>query len=108
MYKVHVVENGVQALDLISTLKTEGYDRDDVYIFAHFEKRAEDISEAIDTAEVGLKEQGMLEAVGNMFKSRGDELRSKMESLGLTEQEAQEYEKELDKGRLVVVGSKNE
>lgn len=108
MYRVQVVENGVQALDVISTLETEGFGREDVYIFAHDERREEDLSDATATAEVGVKEQGMFESVGNMFKSRGDELRSKMESLGLTKQEAEKYEKELDEGRLVVVGSKNE
>lgn len=108
MYKVHVVENGVQALDTISSLETEGFGREDVYIFAHGENRSEDLSEATGTAEIGTKEQGMFEAVGNLFKSRGDELRSKMESLGLSQQEAQDYEKELDQGRVVVVGSKGE
>ena len=106
MYKVEVVENGVQALDVISNLQTDGFSREDVYLFAHSEKREEDLTDATATAEIGVKEQGMLDSVSNLFKSRGDELRSKMQSLGLTEQEAEKYEKELDNGRLVIIGSK--
>lgn len=108
MYKVHVVENGVQALDTIAKMEPEGFGREDLYIFAHDENRSEDLSDETATAEIGMKEQGMFESMGNFFKSRGDELRSKMESLGLSEQEADKYEKELDKGRVVLIGSKNE
>ena len=39
----------------------------------------------------------------NVFRSRGDELRSKMVSLGLTENEAAHMEEELDKGKVVIV-----
>ena len=41
-----------------------------------------------------------------MFRSRGDELRAKMESLGLTENEANKYEQELDFGKVVVIAEK--
>ncbi|PLR96576.1 general stress protein [Bacillus sp. T33-2] len=103
MYRVHVVENGVQATDMISTLQTEGFGKEDIYLFAHDKDRSEHLTGATDTGEVGFKEQGILNSVGNIFKSRGDELRSKFESLGLSQQEAEQYEVELDKGRLVLV-----
>jgi hypothetical protein len=107
MYKVHVVENGVQATEKINMLQSEGYTKEDVYLFAHDKNRSENLTDATETADVGVTEQGLFESVGNMFKSRGDELRSKFESVGLTQQEANQYEKELDNGRLVIVASKN-
>ena len=48
----------------------------------------------------------MMDAIKNIFTSRGDELRSKMQSVGLTEKEAADAEEELDKGRLVVIANK--
>ena len=106
MAVTRIVENGVQAKEIIDGLVTEGYTRDEIYIFAHYEKRSEDITKELHTESVGLKEQGMMEAIKNIFTSRGDELRSKMQSVGLTEQEAADAERELDKGRLVVIGHK--
>ncbi|WP_071461442.1 general stress protein [Bacillus massilinigeriensis] len=103
MYKALVVENGVQATEKIKMLETEGFTKENIYIFAHSTDRSEHLTEATETGEVGFKEQGFFESIGNMFRSRGDELRAKFESLGMTKQEAEQYEMELDKGRLVLV-----
>ncbi|PLT35921.1 general stress protein [Bacillus sp. V5-8f] len=105
MYQVRVVQNGVQAMEMIDQLMSSGYDKNDIYLFAHDKNRSEHLTENTDTGEIGLKEQGLLDSVGNMFKSRGDELRSKMSSLGLTDSEADQYEKELDLGKVVLVAS---
>ncbi|CEG29248.1 general stress protein [Bacillus sp. B-jedd] len=106
MYKVDVVENGVQARDKLSLLATEGYTKDEVYLFAHDKDREEDLADALDAGDVGMKEQGLINTVTNVFKKRGDELRAQFESLGLSADEAAQYEKELDKGRLVLVACK--
>lgn len=97
------VENAVQAKEEIEKLETQGYSRDNIHIFAHFKERANDINDALDTKEVGVKEQGFLESMKNMFTSRGDELRSKMEAAGLSKDEAADAEKELDQGKLVIL-----
>lgn len=106
MYKVEVVENGVQAKEKLSLLATEGYTKDDVYLFAHDKDREDDLADALGAGDVGLKEQGLIDSVANVFKKRGDELRSQFESLGLTADEAARYEKVLDEGRLVLVACK--
>lgn len=105
MYRVFVVENGVQATEKISTLVNEGFSKDQIYLFAHDENRSEHLSEATNTNEVGLEEQGVLGSIGNLFKDRGDELRSKFESLGLSHIEAEKYEEELDSGKVVLIGA---
>ncbi|GKU83723.1 general stress protein [Niallia sp. NCCP-28] len=107
MYKVEVVENGVQADNIIRGLENQGYERENIYIFAHDKDRSEDLTAATETAEVSIKEQGFLDSLSNVFRKRGDELRSKMQSVGLTEMEAEKYEEVLDTGKLVIVGSTN-
>ncbi len=100
------VENAVQAKKEIDDLVTQGYTHDDIYIFAHDKKRGKDITDALDTEEVGMKEQGFLDSMKNMFSSRGDELRSKMEAAGLSKDEAAKAESELDEGKLVLIAKK--
>lgn len=101
-----IVENAVQAKKEIEELVARGYSHDDIYIFAHDKKRGDDITDALHTENVGIKEQGFIDSMKNLFSSRGDELRSKMESVGLTTDEANTAERELDQGRLVVVAHK--
>ncbi|MBD7938792.1 MULTISPECIES: general stress protein [Cytobacillus] len=105
MYKIEVVENGVQAVSIINSLENEGYTKKDIYLFAHDKDRSENLTDATDTNDIGMKEQGVFDSIGNVFKSRGDELRSKMRSVGMTDVEAERYEEVLDEGKLVIVGS---
>ncbi|MDR7240748.1 general stress protein [Neobacillus drentensis] len=106
MRQVKLVENGLQARKEIEQFLNQGYTKDEVYLLAHGEERSEDLSEALDTNEIGVNEQGFFDLIANVFRSRGDELRAKMESLGLTDREAQQFEKELDRGRVMVVAAK--
>lgn len=100
------VENAVQAKAEIEKLVTQGFSHDDIYIFAHDKKRSDNITDALDTEEVGIQEQGFLDSMKNMFSSRGDELRSKMEAAGLTTEEAASAEEELDQGKLVIIAKR--
>ncbi|MEK5037740.1 general stress protein [Sporosarcina sp. FSL K6-3457] len=100
------VENGLQAKKEIDDLVTKGYTHDDIYVFAHDKKRANHINDALDTETVGMKDQGFLTSMKNMFTSRGDELRSKMEATGLSKEEAAAAEEELDQGKLIIIAKK--
>ncbi len=102
------VENAVQAKAEVERLEAEGYSKDHIHVFAHFKERADDINNALDTKDVGMKEQGFLESMKNMFTSRGDELRSKMVATGLTMEEAEAAESELDKGKLIIIAHKKD
>ena len=105
MYQVFVVENSIQAKEKIEQLTSEGYTKDHIYLFFHNKEFSKDLTDATDTGSIGISEQGFFESVGNLFKKRGDELRSKFESLGLSEVEADQYEKELDNHKIVIVTS---
>ena len=100
------VENAVQAKKEIEDLVTKGYTHDDIYLFAHDKKRGDHISDALDTETVSMKDQGFFKSMKNMFTSRGDELRSKMEAAGLSKEEAAQAEMELDEGKLVIIAKK--
>ena len=105
MKQVKIVENGVEAKRVIDQFLNQGYTKDEVYLLAHDKDRSEDLTDATHTNEIGVPEQGVLDSVANVFRTRGDELRSKLQSLGLSDIEAQQFEKELDQGRVVVVAT---
>ncbi|WP_175537567.1 general stress protein, partial [Mycobacterium tuberculosis] len=50
----------------------------------------------------------MFDSLANLFRSRGDELRAKIVTMGYTEAEADYYEKELDKGKVLVIARRGE
>lgn len=108
MLTIKILENSVQAKEEVETLMAQGFTHDDIYIFTHSDRRAEHITEALGTETVGMKEQGFIDSLKNNFVSRGDELRSKMEAIGLTKAEAASGERELDQGKLILVAKKNE
>ncbi|PMC37592.1 general stress protein [Bacillus sp. UMB0899] len=101
--KTYVVENGVQATEIIERLEGEGCQKDHIYLFAHDSDRSKHLTENTDTRHIGLKEEGVFDKVANVFRSRGDELRERMTSLGVSQEKANELERELDEGRVVIV-----
>ena len=100
------VENVVQAKEAVEKLEMQGYSKDEIYIFAHSKERGGHISDALQTEEIGISEQGFIESMKNMFVSRGDELRAKMEAAGLTAHEAENAEALLDAGKLIIIATK--
>ncbi|MGG3560688.1 general stress protein [Neobacillus rhizosphaerae] len=107
METVKVVENGVQAKREIEQLMTQGYTKDEIYLLAHDKNRSENLADGLDLNDVGVAEQGLFDSMANVFRSRGDELRTKLESLGLSQSEAERFEEEMDHGRVVVVATKS-
>jgi len=107
METVRVVENGVQAKKEIEQLIMQGYTKEEIYLLAHDRNRSEDLTDSLDINDISVQEQGVLDSIANVFRTRGDELRSKLESLGLTSNDAERYEEELDHGKVIVVASKS-
>lgn len=101
-----VVENGVQAVEEAKNLRNTGYGFEDIYVLAHKKDITEKIAETANAKEVGVKEEGMFDSVANFFRSRGDELRSKITSMGFTKEEADFYESELDLGKVLVIANR--
>ncbi|MFC4777112.1 general stress protein [Paenibacillus sp. GCM10023252] len=102
---VQVVDTGIAALNAVRELSQQGYKQEDIYVLAHDEERTDTLSESTNTNKIGVSEEGVFNAMANLFRSRGDELRSKLESVGLTGREAERYEQELDRGRVIIIAS---
>ncbi|MED4400564.1 general stress protein [Metabacillus fastidiosus] len=107
MNNVKVVQNSVQTKEAIDEFLREGFTKGEIYLLAHNKKFSEDLTDKTDTSDIGMGEQGIFHSVANVFRSRGDELRSKMQSLGLSNVDAERYEEELDEGRIVVIATKS-
>ncbi|WP_438352008.1 general stress protein [Paenibacillus sp. FA6] len=101
-----VVENGVQAVNEVRQLQSLGYVYDNIFVLAHDVDRTDRIAEISDANEIGIKEEGVFDSIANLFRSRGDELRAKITSLGFTDAEANFYEKELDLGKVLVIAKR--
>ncbi|WP_028549937.1 general stress protein [Paenibacillus sp. UNC451MF] len=101
--KVKLVMTEEQAIEAIRSFRREGYALEEIYVLAHDDKTTEGLTDLMDTNKVGLYEEGIANTFANLFRSRGDQLRSKMHSLGLTKDEADHFEAELDKGKILVM-----
>ncbi|WP_102273742.1 general stress protein [Cytobacillus massiliigabonensis] len=108
MRKVLVATNAIEVQEKISQLVAEGYSKDQIYTFAHDKDYSKELTDDTSTQSVGLEEKGIVDTVANLFKSRGNELRSQFETLGLTQFEAEQYEAELDRGKIIIVASNEE
>lgn len=103
-----IVENGTQAVQEVKNLQTTGYDANHIFVLAHDSDKTERIAGASDASKVGITEEGVFGSIANLFRSRGDELRSKIMSLGFTEAEADFYETQLDLGKVLVIARKDQ
>ncbi len=100
---IHVAENAEKALEVVKDLYQRGFEMDEVYVLAHHADVTHKLAAIANTNEIGLSEEGVYQSIANVFKSRGDELRSKFVSLGVSEEEAARLERELDNGHVAVI-----
>ncbi|OIK16142.1 general stress protein [Bacillus sp. MUM 116] len=107
METVKIVENGVEAKKEIDQLMGQGFTKNEIYLLAHDKNRSEDLTHALNISDIGIAEQGVFDSIANVFRSRGDELRTMLESLELSDDEAERYEEEMDHGKVVVIASKS-
>ena len=106
MATVVTVENAVHAKREIELLETQGFNRDNIYVFAHGKDREKDVADALDAEIVSTGDKGIFKSMKHVASKRGDELREEMQSVGLSKEEADQYEEVLDTGKLVLVAKK--
>ncbi|CDQ20004.1 Heat induced stress protein YflT [Halobacillus karajensis] len=87
----------------VKRLKDEGIDNQDIYILAHDDDRTDRIAKNVNANTIGLSEQDTKQVVSNLFSKQGDELRTKLQEMGVSEQEAAEYEEDLDEGKVLLL-----
>ncbi|MGU3473373.1 general stress protein [Paenibacillus sp. D51F] len=100
---IQVVESGMDAMSAVRELNRRGYGKDEIYVLAHDKDQTDRLAENSDANSIGMQEEGVFDSMANMFRSRGDALRSKLESVGLTDMEAERYEEVLDQGKILVI-----
>jgi hypothetical protein len=98
-----IVNNGLEAFDVVNDLHRQGYTEKEIYVLAHEKARTDRLVEATDANKVGMSEEGMFDTIANLFRNRGDALRNKIESMGFNQHEASMYEAELDTGKVLVM-----
>lgn len=100
---VQIVTTAMDALHAVRELNRRGYKQDDIYVLAHDSEQTKELADATDANQISMAEEGVLSSVANVFRSRGEEIRSKLQAIGITEAEAERYEEELDQGRVLVI-----
>jgi hypothetical protein len=101
--KVYAVNNIQEVRTKIEEITAAGYDKENIFVLTHDKKRTEQITERTDANEIGIAEEGFITAVGNLFRSSGDELRAKLRSMGVSDEHAEQLEKEMDNGKIVIL-----
>lgn len=95
--------NDEKLKDDVQKLSDNGIEKEKIYVMSHDDDRTNRLADSTDANTVGMKETGLSEAVGNMFNKKGDELRNKLQDLGFTEEEAEDYEEDLDEGKVLLM-----
>ncbi|UVI31639.1 general stress protein [Paenibacillus spongiae] len=100
---VHTVNTAAEAKEQVKRHAAQGYTRDQLFVLAHDKDRTDRLAEKTDTEQIGLEEEGLGTALANIFRSRGDELRAKMKSVGVGDAEAERLERSMDQDKIVVI-----
>lgn len=87
----------------IEVLKNNHVDEKDVYVLSHDDDRTNRIIKNEGANTIGMKEMDMGDAVKSKFMKKGDELRTKLKEVGFTQAEAENYEEDLDEGKVLLI-----
>lgn len=101
--KVTTVNNILEARNEIQRLIDEGYLKGSLYVLAHDSERTDRLVEHTKASPIGIIEEGVITAIANLFRSRGDELRAKLRSMGVSKEQAELLEAEMDLGKIVIL-----
>ncbi|MHC8965810.1 YflT domain-containing protein [Priestia aryabhattai] len=107
MKRIKVAENSGQANKFVEDFFTNGFSKSEVYLLTYNKERSEHLTDITDTKEYRVSEQGLFESAVNKLFSREGELRSKMASLGLTREEAEQCIGEMKQERIVIIAKKD-
>lgn len=97
-------------LELVEEVKlqiSKGVSKDNLYVISHDDDRTKRIADKVDANEIGIEEEGLKEAFQNIFRKKGDELRTKFNEIGFSKNEASELEEKLDHGKILLILTHN-
>ncbi|MCL6571546.1 MAG: general stress protein [Bacillus sp. (in: Bacteria)] len=94
-----VNETKVQVVKFLS----EGYSEDNIYVLAYDKDRTNRVAEETNAEKIGIAEEGFGIAIANIFRSRGEQLRAKLKSMGFSESKTEQLETSLEEDKIVVI-----
>lgn len=98
-----LVDNGLEAIYEVRMLRDQGFTGSDIFILAHGDDRTERLADVSRANTIGTSEEGVLQTIANLFRTRGEELRGKLEAIGFERSQADYYEAQLDRGKVLVM-----
>lgn len=96
-------QDDTTSMQEVKTQADLGVKKENLYVISHDDERTDRVASKVDANEVGIGEEGLKAAVGNIFRKKGDELRTKFEELGFDQPEAGELEDKLDHGKILLM-----
>lgn len=87
----------------IDKLRNDGIQDDDIYILAHDNDHDRRNRKETDANKIGAKVTGVGTAMKNVFRGKGDTLRSKTDKIGFDKSKAEQLKVELNKGKSLLV-----
>lgn len=101
-------ENDEKLQEDIKKISANDVKDEDIYVISHDDDRTKRIAKNTGINTIGVKEMDVGDAVKAPFEKKGDELRSKLQHIGFNEAEAQNYEGEMDKGKVFLIVTNND
>ncbi|GGF30268.1 general stress protein 17M [Halobacillus andaensis] len=95
--------NDENVMEDVKKLQHNGINSKDIYILTHDDDRTDRIASNVNANTIGLSEQDVKTFLNNIFSKKGDELRAKLQEIGLSEEDAHEYEEDLDEGKVLLI-----
>ncbi|WLV25603.1 general stress protein [Aciduricibacillus chroicocephali] len=87
----------------IQSLKDSSVDAENIYVISHDDDRTNRIAKNAGANTIGMKEMKMGSAISNVFKKKGDELRTKLKDIGFSQEDAENYEEKMDEGKVLLI-----
>lgn len=88
----------------VKKLSEDGVSKSNLYVMSHDDDRTDRVADSIAAGKLG---EGLSTEDGNVFTKKGDELRAQFKELGFSQDEANEFEKKLDHGTILLINTNN-
>jgi hypothetical protein len=95
--------NDEKLMQDVTSLKNQGINNKDIYILSHDDDRTDRIASNVNANTIGMSEQDFKNVISNIFSKQGDELRTKLQEIGFSQHEAEEYEEDMDEGKVLLI-----
>ena len=101
--KVKTVRNVNEAQLQVAKFRRDGYREDQIYVLAYDKDRTERVASRANAEQIGVLEEGFGTAIANVFRTRDEELRAKLRSMGFIASDAERLEMEMENDHIVVI-----